>query len=140
MWCTGMANGKVHCTHYTYLCNLIKPSKQLVECLHQVRRRQLFREGREVHNVGIQDGHVVVSLDVHLVKPGLALATGRLTGVGHFQHYATLHFRRNVGRYHAQQELFLLFPFALQTDPLLDADAGPVDGIDMGCVGHDAIV
>lgn len=127
-------------TYCTYLSDLIKPAKQLVECLHQIGCRQLLREGREVHNVGIQNGHVVVPLDVHFVEPGLALATGCLTGVGHFQHNAAFHLGCNVGRYHTEQQLLLLFSFAFQADPLLDSDAGPVDGIDVRCIGHDAVV
>lgn len=74
------------------LCYLVEASKELVQGLDQVTGRQLLRQRSEIDNVRIEDGHVVVSLHVELMEPGL-LATDFLARVCHLQHYAALHLK-----------------------------------------------
>lgn len=50
------------------------------------------------------------------------------------------HLGGNVGRYHAQQQLLLLLPFALEFHALLDAGACAIHCAIVCGVRHDAIV
>lgn len=50
------------------------------------------------------------------------------------------HLGSNVGRYHAQQQLLLLLPFALEFHALLDAGACSIHCAIVCGVRHDAIV
>lgn len=72
----------------THLSNLIKSTKQLVQSLHQITGGQLFTQWSEIYNVRVQNGHVVVPLDVHFVKR-LSFVFG--TRIRHFKHYASFH-------------------------------------------------
>lgn len=95
---------------------------------------------------------------------GGGLSTGSLTGISHFQHNATLDLQSGkasldmlhlvvpltllltpylggyVGGYHAQQQLLLLLPLALEFHALLDAGACSIHCAIVCGVRHDAIV
>lgn len=121
-----------------YHRKLIETAEKLVESLHQIARRKLLGKWSKVHDVGIQNRHVIVSLNVHFVEARLRL-TARLTLV-HFQHNAALNLRRYVGRDDAQQKLLLLLTFTFELHPMLDSGARSIDSVDVCGVRHDPVV
>ncbi len=53
---------KLHFFRTFYLRNLIEFPEKLVESEDQLVGRQGLGEGGEVHNIGVEDAHVVVAL------------------------------------------------------------------------------
>jgi hypothetical protein len=103
------------------LRQLVEAREEVVESAHEFGGRERAREGREVHDIGVQERHVVVALDIEFVEAlrGFVRAVGS-ERVLHSAQDSRAHFGRDIRGNDGQEELFLLLALELEANPFVD--------------------